>query len=95
MALSLRSGNICRSIIAVIATMALSGIGDCIADNHIAPAPATRPLLKLAEAQFAGLTRARKSRRSRLRRMADGTRDGDGRSISTAPRIRSTSRRSL
>ena len=58
MRLLLRSRNNRRSIIAVISTMAVLVVGDSMAGSHGPPIAASRPLLKLAEAQFAGLTRA-------------------------------------
>ena len=54
----LRSRNSRCSIVAVISTMAILVVGDSMAGSHGPPVAAGRPLLKLAEAQFAGLTRA-------------------------------------
>src|SRR5271166_7123693 len=58
MRLLLRSRNSRRSVIAVISTMVVLVAGDSRAGNHGPPVAASGTLLKLAEAQFAGLTPA-------------------------------------
>jgi hypothetical protein len=58
MGLILPSRNIRRSIMAVISAIAILVVGDCAAKSQGPPVAASRPLLKLAEAQFQDLTRA-------------------------------------